>query len=372
MIYIVVILVTLISAKLFGVKGYRTIEGLTVLGRKRRLRYVIFVSIMFILLMGLRFYQTGRDTEMYRIVYENFGDTNRFSLLFSPGELYIGGVEPGWACLAWLCSHVMSYRGFLFIQSILCIIPFAYVVYRKSYSPSLSFLLYILFNYLTWDMCASRQAPAVAFSLLSVYFYYNENKKKALITYLVALSFHFTAIIVIPFILVQRYINKDGILIAAIIISLGIGSAVMPLLLPYMRIDYTDDISNKSMGHLTYFGFLCLFLAIMYFKRKAKLSNSNSYYLFSVVIILWPMLSSLAPAFRTVLYFLVYICFLIPELAVSYKRQALNRYLIILMTIVIGSVYFNNLVYKPGADVYPYYSVFEYSDDVNYPGLYND
>ena len=50
------------------------------------------------------------------------------------------------------------------------ITPFVYVVYKWSDNVVWSFVLYILLGYLTWNMCAARQAPAVSFTLLAYYF----------------------------------------------------------------------------------------------------------------------------------------------------------------------------------------------------------
>lgn len=331
---------------------------------KQKNYYICFISLIFILIIGLRCIQTGRDTGQYSFIYHNLSFYGSYMSFMSDFN-NVNNIEYGYATWQWFIHLLLDYRGFLILQAMLMIVPFAYVVNKWSDNYRLSFLLYILLGYLTWDMCAARQAPAVSFTLLAFYFYKQNKIKNALLTYIIAISFHTTALVVLPFVFGLKLLRNDKLLITCIISSKLIGNVFIPLILPYMRIDYTDDVKGGGVGQLTYLGFLTILLIMLWIKKNYKIMLPDSFYMFSVMMILWPLIDSLPAAFRITFYFMIYLCFAIPNILVLVRHSRSQIQIKILSTFVtlIMSIYFYNMNYIPGRDVYPYYSVFEYPDN---------
>lgn len=337
-------------------------------------RYVTFVWLMFVLLIGLRCTQTGQDTLMYGSIFQGLNRYKSYKEFMSDFNM-VNNIEVGYATWQWLIHLVLDYRGFLICQAVLMITPFVYVVYKWSDNAVVSFVLYILLGYLTWNMCAGRQGTAVSFTLLSFYFYSCKKIKAFIISYLVAISFHTTALIFLPFIFLYRLLCNKKLLFLTLLASKIIGNYFIPLILPYMRIDYSEDVLSGSVGQLTYFGFLAVLLYVLYIEKAYKVALPNTFYLFSVMLILWPLVDTIAAAFRITFYFLIYLCFAIPTILKDLQKPGMGnvRRILTLAVTMIFSVYFYNMNLKPkgGRHVQPYYSVFEYPDNYS-KSLYKD
>lgn len=329
---------------------------------------IILSSISFIALISLRCLATGQDTYQYQSIYEHLSDYKSFKSYLNDSNY----IEYGYAFWQWILHYIINYRGFLFLQALIMVLPFSYVVYKRSYDPIVSMLLYILLSYLTWDMCAARQAPAVSFAFLAFFLYKEKRIKPAILVYLLAISFHVTALIILPFILIMKFLKNDIFLIISIVIANILGTIFLPKILPYMRIDYSDAILGQSVGKITYYGFLCIFALFLLLKKKYKLKLDDSFYMFSVMLILWPIVDTISAAFRITYYFLIYLTLSLPSFIYNLKKaRARERHLCKYIILFICCVYFYNQTFVNNSmHVYPYYSVFDYGDNINVPMLY--
>ena len=122
-------------------------------------KFNLFVWFLFVSIIGLRCVQTGQDTLMYREIYNGLNEYNSYKY-FMIDFNFVNSIEVGYATWQWIVHLLFDYRGFLICQAILMITPFVYVVYKWSDNVVWSFVLYILLGYLTWNMCAARQAHA--------------------------------------------------------------------------------------------------------------------------------------------------------------------------------------------------------------------
>lgn len=354
----------------FNKKTANSIKFVNKIHIKKRKRYILIVSLIFYLLIACRCIATGRDTIMYSQIYEQLNSFYSISSWLVYDIAQNDNIELGYASLIWFCHLLINYRGFMFIQAAISIAPVAYVFYKKSELPWLSFLLYFLLNYVTWNMCAGRQAPALSLTFLSYYFYSKEKYRNAILIFILAWLLHMTVIVVLPIFLLLKikWLRSDKYIVSTIIVTNVIGNALMPIILPYMRIDYSGEV-GESVGKLTYGGFCMLFFSIMYFKKKYNINLGDSYYLFSIMIVLWPLIDTIPAAFRITFYFMIYLCLCAPELVVQLKNTYIRRLMLFFM-VFIGIIYFYSRSLSTSMDVYPYYSIFEYSDKSNYYNLY--
>ena len=329
-------------------------------------QFIVLVWLLFVSIIGLRCVQTGQDTLMYREIYNGLNEYSsykNFMLDFN----FVNSIEVGYATWQWIVHLLFDYRGFLICQAILMITPFVYVVYKWSDNVVWSFVLYILLGYLTWNMCAARQAPALSFTLLAYYFYSYKRYKASIVSYLIAISFHTTALLFFPVVLIYKGLRNKKLLLISLVASKIIGNYFIPMILPYMRIDYSDDVLSGSVGQLTYLGFLAVLLYCLFLEKVYKVVLPNTFYLFSVMLILWPLVDTIAAAFRITFYFMIYLCFAIPTILNELRDKKIEkaRRLFLFSVSIIFSVYFYNMNLKQngGRHVQPYYSVFEYSDN---------
>ena len=167
-------------------------------------KFSIIAIIIFSVLFGL-----------YSVIAGNLSDRMRYGNFFS-SPIYDYIIERDSLGLFYIYKllHLFSYdRYFLFfgISFIFCLISMiAYNKYEKIYP--LAFLLMGISNYFIWGLLAFKQCFAVAFIALSWAHYINNKNKLYIVFLIIAISFHETALIMIPIYLCLNTLNKSNLL----------------------------------------------------------------------------------------------------------------------------------------------------------------
>lgn len=368
MIYIVILLLIYILGRMYGLYGnkYSSIA----IHKNSKKKYCVIVSIIFILLISLRCLATGKDTLQYQYVFNSQYEYHSFIKYVFDSKTY----EYGYYLWQWMLHYIVDYRGYLFFQAVLMVVPFTYVIYKRSDNVVISMMLYVLLSFLTWNMSIARQGPAISLIFLAYYFYSMGKYAKAFLVFVLSVSFHVTSLVFLFAVLFLKLLRNDKLLIGGILTSKLLGTFLLPYILPYMRVDYSESIQTESVGQLTYWGFLMLLLMMLWLKRYKKIVLYNNFYLFSFVLILWPMADTISAAFRITFYFLIYLTLCIPSVysQMNAKKQNTFKYIKIVIFVICFGYFYNQHYGNRSRCVYPYYSVFEYGDDKNIPKLYED
>ena len=180
-------------------------------GRKKS--KVTWCLMMLLMMMcGLRGETVGTDTHNYISYYLGYSDVDRFGIFYN---LLSQGVS-----LVYNDEH-----AFLMAMAVLTYIPLAYVITTRSTKPLLSVYMFLCASALFFleTMNLSRESIAIAWLMMFMVFWEEDKKKSALICLTIAFFAHKYAIIIIPFLLLEKLVLTERGVIFAIIGSAAIG-----------------------------------------------------------------------------------------------------------------------------------------------------
>lgn len=174
---------------------------------KSKILKIIYIAIGIFLpciMSALRADTVGTDMQVYIKRWFNIAeDSSSFSE-------YIGSVnstEYGYLFLNYIISKIPnSFQFFLFITQLLTILPFTIIAYkRKNINPTILMAFYLIFFYsITLNM--ARQSLSLSFSMLALYFMLEKKNTAAILTFIISILFHSSAIIglIIPILYFTR------------------------------------------------------------------------------------------------------------------------------------------------------------------------
>lgn len=166
---------------------------------KKNLLYKVFLGLAIlgvVLAVGFRSPFTGTDTPQY-IGY--FTD-------------WVPSIEPGFNILALLFRSVGANFTFFFTFYIILTVVLRYFTFNKlSKSAALSLMVTFGFWVVVYDFNGIRQGLSIAFLGLAVYHTYRQNLYKYLLFVGLAISFHYSSLVFLPFyFLVHLKLDKVG------------------------------------------------------------------------------------------------------------------------------------------------------------------
>ena len=272
--------------------------------------YCFIVSLILILLAGLRHESIGFDTPMYKYLWVTINVSSN-SLIETDAEL-------GFYYLMKYLKDYIGYQAFLIVDVLFLMIPVSFIIYKYSRNVSLSFLFFyssILFHSLAF--CAERQA--IAFGFVMVAFHFLMQRK--LIYYLICLGFgflfHRSCIIFLPSYWLYNikfdcnYIKYWAIALA---ISFLFNNVFLSYFNSFWRMEYT--FYENGAGGERLFALICVIVII----GLAQIKKIKDYeairvplVLFSISPLLWPILNINPALYRLQYYFDFFIALYIPN-----------------------------------------------------------
>ena len=118
----------------------------------------------------------------------NFSYPVEFSFRFASYLINLMGISRQWVIV---------------LMNFLSIGPVTYVTIKKSVNPFLSALIFLPI-FLQFDMQTSRTATAIGLGLLSIYLASEKKRLKSFLVLILAISFHKSAVVLIPFFLLCK------------------------------------------------------------------------------------------------------------------------------------------------------------------------
>ncbi|SEL03070.1 EpsG family protein [Ruminococcus albus] len=156
------------------------------------------------LLAGMRADTVGKDVLEYAIRTFDLANTSSFI------ETFKLTTEPfGYALLAYITSLFADDAGaFLFTSQVMVIVPIYLIAYKyRSVTPMWQTMLAYMFLFYNNSFNVMKQSVSAVFILL-FYIYMNEQKyRKMLACFIVAFSFHFSAVFGLVFIFIVKFLN---------------------------------------------------------------------------------------------------------------------------------------------------------------------
>lgn len=295
------------------------------------------------LFLGLR-YDFGNDYFAYLNLFIQIGENS--SVVLDPSWIIV--FEPGWMILNWFFTGI----GFFTLNLVLAGI-YSYIFYRliKDYVPLqyqwLSVFL-LVFNpaFVLVHSTTMRQTIAI---LLFIYSLRLINKKQYfnyLLTILLAVSFHFTAIIlilVLPYLFYERNINlysKFFIFFFYLLIFL-----LAPYLSSFLNQfaalfsvkyeSYTDKgVANSGLGFIFY---TLIFICVLFYINLQDKSVQLLFRIGSLYFLFMPLSLIIEQTSRFGMYFSISLIVIFPYIF-TFIRIEIFRYLF-LLTIMFFSLY---------------------------------
>ena len=322
-----------------------------------RRAYITIITVVMIIMSGLRNEYVGNDTIVYLKQFNNsFSESwsNIFSVFwdayFNPNSST--GKDPA----MWIVNKLIGLVStdhifFLLVTSALFLIPLGVFFYRNTKNPMEVAMSYLFFNTLYYTFIpnsAIRQSIALGFVLMA---YMALPKRKLIVPILLVLIgslFHRSALLVFLFILFIKVINpRDFYRISLVLIPL--------MLLFYREIGFimadTNDIyANYGSGSmfseggrpivivLFYIGLYLMGLLRLGAFSKEETKNAQVGYPMigaALTVIFVPLVRLDSTLIRVSSYFVVWLCLFIPIVLEKYSPVLRNILLLGIMGVLL-------------------------------------
>ncbi len=266
-------------------------------------------------------------------------------------------VEFSFRLLAYIINVLgLSRQWVIALMNFFSIFPTARVVTRESKDPFLSSIIFLPI-FIQFDMQTSRTATAIGLSTMAVYKYSQGERWKGLLYFIWALSFHRSAIIVLPFLILMNIRMGNFFKFVTVLLAFGISLFSGRLLAGLSRLLAGVGLSSFS-GKITYytfsgrfakqmaiydpriiFGFLLFLTTIFYYEKdsfqKRTLEDATNKAIRFGLVVLLVFRSSTAIAFRFSNFFVIFETLYIPRLLEDLKeRDRLGRLFVILAVLI--------------------------------------
>jgi hypothetical protein len=224
--------------------------------------------------------------------------------------------------------------------------------------PFISILLYFIGTFLAQDFGQIRQGLAISFSLFAFIAAYNRKLTMFLFFYLLAVFFHYTAIIILPFYWIGRIKPTIPLTVAFIIISVIFSQyflQFMDYIVPELNINYLNaqflSYRGKSSG-LQYSNFISLMIThipiiiIYHIYSGTLLRDFKNRFFFQLFVLGTCMNIAFMPipeiGLRGTAYFEILDTILLPNIVKIFKGNERFIFCILLSCLVLAKFYFTN------------------------------
>ena len=294
---------------------------------KSRKQYISIVTIMLILVSGLRNMYVGPDdTFNYYIEFRSVG-------LMSFRDIFESLKDPVFSIMTKLLKLIIgdNFQLYLIICSSVLLIPLGRFVSRESENPMLSYLMFISLGFFYFSMVCVRQSMAIGILLLSYESLKNKNLKRFILYVLLASAFHITALvflIVYPLSYLKYSFTVMILYITAIVVAITMGQQILGM---YDLSIIDERFAAYQVGEsrvLSAAGFIQLVLFAAVFalgfkslKRKDPEETNLHCHLLSLAMIFQGMVFVIAEFFRVAWYYKVFVLILIPMILSVVGKQ---------------------------------------------------
>lgn len=261
----------------------------------------------------------------------------------------------------------ISRQWIIVIMNVFSILPVALLTVKKSKNPFLSAIIFLPI-FIQFDMQTSRTASSIGLGLLCIDYFVEKNWIKSLIFFVLSLSFHRSAVILLPFLFFLCFemgrafkILTGGLglvisvfsarvfrLLASILQALGMGRMATKVITYTFSGRFADSLAFYDPRII--FALALFVTSLMYFDKKSfgkfSLEEASIKAMWFSLVVLLVFRSSTAIAFRFSTYFtilqMIYIPLVLDEIREVDKLGRLLIKLSILLFIIPYAVFLMN------------------------------
>ena len=338
----------------------------------------ILSVIPFIIVSGFR-YKVGTDylfryVPDYLIIFEG-GDVPNLEIITK-------------IIIKFCCFITRDYCLFFFITSLMINVLVFFAIYKYSKRPILSILVYFIGSSFFLSMNLVRQYISSAILLIAVIEYLNDRKKiKYIVLVAIAAGFHTFALFMAPIIFLNKKKYNDIILIILCIVIAIFGEQITNFVLKLFSIFkfinlskysiYSGNKRNLPFSSLIVETAIYLYFSYVYKKNYSLLSNKDKEISTVFINLQWLMILFVVACSANDLFIRVTSALMIFQIiSISYfydlgiknlKDKDNWKYsfiILILIIILMGMSLIYSFVIRGSADVLPYRSIFERSQNI--------
>lgn len=357
----IVFLIIIILEWLFMFPGAKVKVGQEI-AYKQRKSFLIIVCIEMICFAGFRAIDIGADTVIYLDAlryYSNFSNDN----ILKAELVWPFKFENGYFMLtkiaAWLSFDETT---FLILIAILIYVPVCWFILQYSENPLLSILIYFAF-FFGYSVGIFRQMIALSIVLIGTKYIWERNFAKFLITIGLAMTFHTTAIIMLPLYWVNNMKLDNKLTFIFVVEAIFLVSArAIALFATRLSPMYSGYISSKydvQGGSYTMLILLNIVMIAGFIMERTKENRENQLLRMSVnAIVIAVFLQIVGYSMeifgRVVPYYSIYLLVLVPFLLNRYFRKNIIFMHIIVVFALVALFCFFTI----GSKIDPYRFVF--------------
>lgn len=218
------------------------ILGVPLAGRKAtKIKKIIYLSVMFVLmyLVTVFRYGIGNDYFSYIRLFNEVSSTPW-------NELFSLPYEPLYSVLTKLISMItLNPEAMYAVYAVLILVPVAYSIYRYSDNVWISVTVYLCLTFFYTSLSFIRQSIAASILLLAFGFIKQRKIIPVLIFAVVAVLFHYTALVFIPFYLLAYFLKptKKTLIIYG---SVSVGSLIICLVMKALGANPINLLANLA------------------------------------------------------------------------------------------------------------------------------
>lgn len=310
----------------------------------------LFVSfIVLFIMMAYRDLSVGTDTLQYETI---------FRYIEADYDWVKSAIEPSWALLNSIVVYFGGdFRDFLVLTSLIVLIPIFLIARRYSQNPMFSIFLYYLLYFYFYAFNITRQAVAINIVLLALVALIKQKRLYFILLVLVASTFHYSALVILPVLLVNRISSNNAVLISITAISMISGLLLPSYILSIIKSTIYSYAFNYSLGN--FFGnFLSLLMynSLFLFILLTTKDKEIKFKLFFIFIILLNLTARIPFGNRLLLYIAIFQIIFYPYYIASLKSKNQNyKVLVILVFITFFYIHFYRIF--GAGEITPYINI---------------
>lgn len=335
------------------------------------LLYLLLALFPPIFLAAARSPEIGTDTSNYLYFFHEVVNQKVTYVSFVESHL---NVEQGFLLFVYLFGQLFrNDLWFLFATHCLVLIPLFYAGYKLKNMVSLPFaLFFFLFLFYNESLNLMRQYIAMSFIVLAVVYMILNKKIKCIIVTIIAISFHYTAVISILIFLIyylckkfpiNKYVITYFVLLAFLIYSLVNIASYLDIIFPSGS-DYSEKYAEYLTGQTGNISSLSTAIVyasiagVLFVRRKRFDSHQfDFFFLLALLAFLFNFLSMYSKTlYRMSLYFSLFACLSMP---IVFRRMKYRFDVITIFMELLAVAYWYFAVVVHGSNqTYPYVSTF--------------
>lgn len=328
--------------------------------------FLIISLLILVLIAGLRTRFVGVDSSNYPLaIYQLAVEGKTYMQI-----IQITKVEPLFVLIIYISSIFKNYNVTMGFVEFFCALPIYIYAFKNKENNSITFTIFIFLTTMyAKSFNLQRQFIAISLLILAIYYYKQKQPKKAFCLYIIAIMFHYTAIIGILIIVLNKiflfYEDKFNkklwiIFLTGIIVGIAVLMNKIIYFLPTKYAEY-GNLNNESgftiMGLAKKIFWITMSIMIVSKSKDNSKNRSNAINIMLLFIdLIFYFIGIKISIFGRLGYYFLYLAYfdMIPKIPKIFRQKVFVKFLLIIIMLFL---WFNMTVINFEADKsYPYMS----------------